>query len=192
MLTNEEKIFMEENGTKTFSLAKRLAFTAVFAALCCVSTIAITIPLPASGYFNVGDVFVLLAGWLLGGAYGCVAAALGSALADIVLGAPIYAPATFLIKGVVAFLAYLPTSFLKKRVKNQVGNNLAHGGFALLAESVMVLGYFLYECILTNATAAFPNIFGNALQGLCFAVLATAILTPLQTIPSLKKFFPTL
>ena len=45
---------------KGMSIAKRLTFTALFAALCCVATVIITIPLPASGYFNTGDVFVLL------------------------------------------------------------------------------------------------------------------------------------
>lgn len=47
------------------SAAKRLAFTALFAALCCVGTMFIVIPLP-HGYFNAGDVFVLLAGWCMG------------------------------------------------------------------------------------------------------------------------------
>ena len=48
------------------SLSKRLAFAALFAALCCVSTVVITVPLPASGYFNTGDIFVLLSAWCLG------------------------------------------------------------------------------------------------------------------------------
>ena len=56
------------------SAAKRLAFTALFAALCCVGTMFIVIPLP-HGYFNAGDVFVLLAGWCMGPVFGSVAAA---------------------------------------------------------------------------------------------------------------------
>lgn len=54
---------------RTVSVAKRLAFSAVFAALCCVATVVIVVPLPY-GYFNLGDVFVLLAGWCLGPLYG--------------------------------------------------------------------------------------------------------------------------
>ena len=94
----------------TFSLSKRLVFTALFAALCTVGTVVISIPLPF-GYFNLGDVFVLLSAWLLGPLYGSIAAAVGSALADILLGFPVYAPATFLIKGIDALVAYTVASF---------------------------------------------------------------------------------
>lgn len=59
---------------RTVSIAKRLAFSAVFAALCCVATVVIVVPLPY-GYFNLGDVFVLLAGWCLGPLYGAAAEA---------------------------------------------------------------------------------------------------------------------
>ena len=57
------------------SAAKRLAFTALFAALCCVGTMFIVIPLP-HGYFNAGDVFVLLAGWCMGPVFGGVCSVL--------------------------------------------------------------------------------------------------------------------
>ena len=80
------------------SLAKHLSFTAVLAALCCVSTVFFVVPLPASGYFNMGDVFVLLSGWLLGPLYGAAAAGLGTMLADVVGGYASYAPATLVIK----------------------------------------------------------------------------------------------
>ena len=62
------------------SAAKRLAFTALFAALCCVGTMFIVIPLP-HGYFNAGDVFVLLAGWCMGPVFGGIAAGLHNNLA---------------------------------------------------------------------------------------------------------------
>ena len=85
-----------------FSPAKQIAFTALFASLCCIGTVLIVVPLPASGYFNAGDIFVLLSAWCLGPLFGSVASAVGSALADIVSGFAIYAPATFLIKGLPA------------------------------------------------------------------------------------------
>ena len=47
-----------------FSLSKNIAFTALFAALCAVGTIVLVIPLPY-GYFNAGDIFVLLSAWCL-------------------------------------------------------------------------------------------------------------------------------
>ncbi len=183
---------MSQTKKKEFSLAKELAFTALFAALCCVSTMVLTIPLPASGYFNTGDVFVLLSGWIIGPLLGPIAAAVGSMLADIFLGAPIYAPATFIIKGVVAFVAYLLSSFLKKGIKKSATDILARGVSAIIAEGIMVVGYFAYECILTNAVSAIPNILGNVLQGGCCAIVAVALVTALAHIRAIKNLFPLL
>lgn len=50
---------------------------------------------------------VLLCGWLLGPIYGTIAAGLGPALADIFSGYVVYAPATFVIKALMALVAYL-------------------------------------------------------------------------------------
>ena len=87
------------------SLIKRLVYTATFAALCCIATWLLVIPLPY-GYFNVGDVFVLLAGWCLGPLYGGLAAGLGCALADVFSGYALYAPATLIIKSLMGVIAY--------------------------------------------------------------------------------------
>ncbi len=174
------------------SFAKQLAFTAVFAALCCVGTLVVVIPLPASGYFNAGDVFVLLAGWCLGPLYGSVAAALGSALADVFSGFSLYAPATFLIKGVDALAAYLVYSFLKKFIKKNAHDFLPRAVSALFAEAIMVLGYFLFESILYGFVGAMPNILGNTLQGVCCIFIATALVSALYPIKAVRGFFPAL
>ena len=172
------------------SLAKQLTFCAVFAALCCVSTLLITIPLPASGFFNTGDVFVLLAGWFLGPLYGAVASAVGSALADIVAGYAIYAPATFLIKGGVAFIAYTVASFFKKAIKKETLDFLPRVLSAVIAEAFMVTGYFLFESVLYGFVGGIPNIVGNTLQGVCCLILATLLLSALRPVKAVQKFFP--
>ena len=77
----------------------------MLAALTCVATIVIKIPSPLNGYINLGDCIVLLSGWLLSPVYGFFAAGLGSALADLFSGYAAYAPATFLIKGLMALIA---------------------------------------------------------------------------------------
>ena len=86
---------------------KNLVFAALLAAVTCVATLVIHIPSPLNGYINLGDCFVLLSGWLLGPVYGFLAAGIGSGLADLFLGYAVYAPATFVIKGLVALAAYL-------------------------------------------------------------------------------------
>ena len=87
------------------SISKRLAYTALFAALCTVSTLTITVPLP-NGYFNTGDIFVLLGGWLLGPIYGAIAAGVGCAIADGVSGFAVYALPTLFIKAATAAMAW--------------------------------------------------------------------------------------
>ena len=91
---------MDNNKTRKIVLA------AMFAALCCVATMIIKIPSPLKGYLNLGDCIVLLSGFMLSPVYGFLAAGFGSALADIFSGYIVYAPATFIIKGVMALVAY--------------------------------------------------------------------------------------
>ncbi len=174
------------------SLSKQLSFTALFATLCCVSTLVITIPLPSSGFFNTGDVFVLLSGWCLGPVYGVAAAAIGSALADIMAGYALYAPATFVIKGLVAFIAYMVAFFLKKLIKKERLDFISRALSALVGEGIMVLGYFLFESILYTFAGAIPNLLGNALQGVCCLLLSTVLIVSLRPIKALRQFFPSL
>ena len=87
---------MKNNRTRLIVLS------ALFAALACVATMVIRIPSPFKGYLNLGDSVVLLSGWLLPPVYGALAAGLGSALADLFSGYVTYAPATFVIKALMA------------------------------------------------------------------------------------------
>ena len=137
---------MKKTTDKKFPSAKQIVFTALFAALCCIGTLIIAIPLP-NGYFNTGDVFVLLSGWCLGPIYGSAAAAIGSALADVISGYSLYAPATHLIKGFNAFIAYTVCLFWKKCIKKESLDILSRAFSAVCGEAIMILGYFLFESI---------------------------------------------
>ena len=170
------------------SISKCLAFSALFAALCTVGTYVIVIPLP-NGYFNVGDVFVLLAGWCLGGFYGGIGAAVGSGLADLISGYAIYAPATFFIKGAVAVLAYYLYRVFKKCIAKDKVDFLPRLFAALIAESVMVAGYFLFELYLYGAAASIVALPGNLMQGGICAVGGTLLVCALYPVRSVKKLF---
>lgn len=174
------------------SLSKQIAFSAVFAALCCVSTMLITIPLPASGYFNAGDVFVLMSGWFLGPVFGCASAAIGSGLADILSGYAFYAPATFLIKGVDSLLAYFVWIIFKKLIKKDSLDFIPRLIAGIIAETFMVFGYFAFESMLYGFGGAMPNIIGNTLQGVCCIALAVSLCTALYPIKPVRKYFPLL
>ena len=169
-----------------FSNAKKIAFCAVFAALVCIGTYVIVIPLP-HGYANIGDTFVLLAGWCLGGVYGAIAGAFGSALADIMSGYAIYAPATFLIKGLTAILALLVCKACKKAIRKDALDFITRTVSAVVAELCMVAGYFLFECILYGFAGGVATLVGNSLQGGLCIVCAVALFSALK--PVLDKYF---
>lgn len=76
-----------------------LAVTAVFTALVCVTTMMLSIYVPATqGFFNVGEAMIFLSAILFGPFVGAFAGGFGSMLADLLLGFPHYAPATLIVK----------------------------------------------------------------------------------------------
>lgn len=143
------------------SKTKRIVKTALMAAMVCVATMIIKIPSPMKGYLNIGDCIVLLCGWLLAPGYGFVAAGLGSALADIFSGYFTYAPATFLIKGSMALIAFACFKLMNKRIGKLTSQIVG----AVLAEIAMVLGYFVFEGFMYGFIPSAVNIPANAVQG---------------------------
>ncbi len=143
----------------------KLVLSALFAALTAVVTY-FPVPVPiAHGYVNLGDCFVILSGIILGPAYGFLAAGIGSAFADILVGFVCYAPATFIIKGLMAVAVYYIIG--KKLGRFSV---LKTGVAVLSAELIMVAGYFAFELMLYGGGAV-ASITGNCIQGVCCAVL---------------------
>lgn len=160
----------------------KLILAAVFAALCCVATMVIHIPIPATnGYINLGDCVVLLGAFILGPVYGMAAGGLGSMLADILLGYAAYAPGTLVIKGLMALCAALVF-----RAMRRSGLGAVVG--ALTGELIMVVGYFAFESLLLGyGLAAAASIPANAIQGLGGMVAGLAAYRALYAIPYIKK-----
>ena len=159
-------------NTKT----KKIVIAALFAALTCVATMIIKIPSPLKGYINLGDCMVLLAGWMLSPFYGFLAAGLGSALADVFSGYFTYAPATFIIKGLMALIAF----FLYKLLHNKIGNLISRILGGILAEITMIIGYFLFEGLLYGFVPSLVNIPANAVQGIAGINIGTELVTILN------------
>ena len=157
-------------------VTKKLVFTALFTALTCVATMIIKIPSPLKGYINLGDCMVLAAGWLLCPFYGFIAAGLGSALADLFSGYLVYAPATFVIKGLMALCAY----WLFNVLCGKAGNFPSRIISGIIAEIIMVAGYFLFEGFLYGFAPSLVNIPANAVQGAVGLVLGVIIVKALE------------
>ena len=166
---------------KTNNKILKIVTCALFAALSCVTTMVVQVPSALGGYVNLGDCAAILGGWLLGGPYGFLAAAVGSAFADIFTSYLIYAPGTFVIKGLVALVAY----FIYKELSP---TPLGKYGFfcrivaAICAETVMIIGYFFYSSLILGETfaAALTSVPGNVVQGV-FAVVSSVILIEIIT-----------
>lgn len=171
---------------------KKIALTAAMTALCAVATYAIAIPFPLGmGYFNLGDVIVLLSGWLLGPLYGGLAAGIGSMLADLFLGFTAYMPATFLIKGGVSVAGWGLYLLCKKLIRKDKWDILPRLFSGIFAEMVMVGGYLFFEAIcLGLGTGALASVLGNAAQALCGCVGAVAVILALYPLPAVKRLFP--
>ena len=155
---------------------KRTVMTALMASMVCVATMVIKIPSPLEGYLNIGDCIVLLCGWLLPPGYAFFAAGLGSALADLFAGYLVYAPATFLIKGVMAVIALFCFKLLHKRLGKLPCQII--GG--VLAEIFMVLGYFVFEGFLYGFAPSMVNIPANGVQGVAGLVLGIVLIKVLE------------
>lgn len=150
----------------------KICVAAMFAALICLATTIIRVPSPLGGFLNFGDCFILVAAWILGPVCGFAAGGIGSALADVFSGYPLYAPGTFVIKGLIALAAALiARAFIKRSEKLLLAGFFAG---AAAGETVMIGGYYLYESAALGFgfAAALENVPANAVQGVFGVVLS--------------------
>ena len=170
---------------------RRLVICAIFAAICCVTTMVIAIPsFYTKGYVNLGDVAVIITAYTVGGGYGAFAAGLGSALADASMSFYQYVPVTLAIKAIMVLIS---SFFFKKADKTGSKNKktiLIVTG-VLLAEVFMMLGYFLFELFLYKK-GAFASLLGSSMQGSVCSVISVMVILILKENTFVKKIKKTL
>ena len=178
----------ERETVRSSQRTRMMVMTAVFAALACVATMVIKVPSPTGGYMNLGDTVVLLGGYLLGPAWGALAGSIGPALADILLGSAIYAPATLVIKAAMAAAAAACWQAFGK----------AHGPLGMVAcgvvgELPMAVGYWLYDGLLMGsligAAAGIPS---NLVQAAFGVAASTLLAAALARSAYIRREFPRL
>jgi len=174
-----------ENKTKTSDSVRLIVMTALLAAMACVATMVIKVPSPTQGYMNLGDTIVILAAYLLGPVYGAIAGGVGSALADLLSGYPIYVPATLVIKALMAVAAAL----LYKALGKKTGALVVCG---IVAEVIMVVGYFVYEGFLYGFAESATGIPSNLVQAAFGLVLSTLLTLALRQNKQVRGRFPNL
>lgn len=169
---------MEE---KKWTFAKT-AIVAGLIALSAIATMVIRIPIPATtGYFNIGDVFVVLAGLWLGPLAGLLVGGLGPTIADAI-GFPVFIPATMVTKGLEGLLVGLiasrakGTSLQLRVVAAFVGGfTVVAGYFVFEAYIYPALGTFMPAFAITDIGAAIVEVFPNTVQGVIGAVGGLAL-----------------
>ena len=147
-----------------------VVMAAVFAAAIAATTAYVLhIPIPTGGYVHVGDALIYLAAGLLPLPWAMAAGAVGGALADL-LTAPVWAPATFVIKALIC----LP--FTSKGEMLLCARNVAATVIAGLLPPTL---YGFFNVFLAQTWTAFwPQFLGTLVQGvgsgIVFVVLALA------------------
>ena len=145
-----------------------IAQSAVFAALIFIATM-IHVGFGANGgYIHLGDAVIYLCAALLPSPYAAGAAAVGAGLADVLGGAPLWAPATIIIKAVSAL------AFTSKKQTLLCARNL----IACAVGAVLCVGgYYLAEVVIYGCGFAIPlaSIPFNLIQTVASAVLFISI-----------------
>jgi len=155
---------------------RKLVMAALIAALTCIATMIIKIPSPLKGYINLGDCIVLVGGWMLSPAYGFLAAGLGSALADIFSGYVAYSPATFIIKGLMAIIAFYGFKLTNKKLGNLPSRIISGAA----AEILMIIGYLGFESFLYGFAPSLVNVPANGIQGLAGLIIGILLMTAFE------------
>ncbi len=159
---------------------KQLVLTGLMAALVMVGTMLIQVPTPTKGYIHIGDSMVYLSGILLGPVAGSLAAALGSLLADVASGYGIYAPATFVIKGLDAFVVGYCYYLITKGGSALSKKTFAYVLGVALGGTIMVGGYLTYETLLYGFATAVTGVPGNITQAAGGGILAFPVLAAME------------
>ena len=166
---------------KTHWTLATTATVGVLTALAMVGTLVIRIPIPATtGYFNIGDVFVILSGLWLGPLPGFVVGFFGPAGADAI-GYPQFMLATAVTKGLEGLLVGVIGGRRNVDSWRKVTAAIVGGG-------TIVVGYFLFEAMIypwmgttipffavTDISMAVSEIIPNIAQATISVVIGLAL-----------------
>lgn len=160
----------------------KVVMTALMMGVIMVAIMFIKVPIPfTQGYVHFGDAMIFLSVLVLGWKYGAAAAAIGGALGDVLGGFPIWAPWTFVIKGLMAIIMGLfIAATMKKKQATIVGVPVMQLLGMILAGIFMVVGYYgaeglMYGNWVTPALGVPWNVGQFAVGMVIAGVLAAAL-----------------
>lgn len=166
----------------------QIAMCGVMAALVAIGTSIIRVPINATGgYVHLGDSLVYISGVLFGPIFGGISAAIGSFIADM-LGYPLYAVPTLIIKGIDAFvvgLIYMNTGAKSDNMNKKIVSYIVA---FLLGGAVMVSGYCIFESYMYGFKTAILAVIPNIIQAVVGGFLGLPLLIAIEKTGMMKTF----
>ena len=154
----------KETGKKRKNTLRLIAACGIMAAFVFLGT---QLRIPTSiGYMNLGDAVILAASYVLGPA-AFFPAAIGSAISDLIAGYPAYIIPTFVIKGLMGVVAGLIMRHPQHNPK--LFMRMAAG---IVAEIIMVSGYFVFEYFIYGSAPAVASVPFNLIQAGAALIIA--------------------
>ena len=151
---------------------KMLVINGLFIALTLVATMFINIRLPLvgnGGLIHLGNVPLFLGAFIYGKRTGAIAGAFGMGLFDLISGWTAWAPFTFVVVGLMGWVAGLISE--KVKLRPVIANTIA----VAAALVIKIVGYYFTEVIpFHNWIVPFGSIPGNVVQ----VVVAGIIVIP--------------
>lgn len=146
----------------------KITVPAFLAAVIFIVTWTCRIPIPVAGgaYVNLGDAAIYVSAFVFGGPVAAAAAAIGSALADLLAGAAVYIPATFVIKCVMGLVCGAISG---------AGSFRSFALSCIICGAIMTAGYAVFELAFFGATYALASVPYNLVQWLGCAVISSAL-----------------
>ena len=182
----------EKKETKRMNeKAYKISMTGVMMGLVLVTTMMIRVHVPfTQGYVHLGDAMIFLAVLVLGRNYGTVAAGFGSALSDLLSGYAYYAPWTFVVKALMAFVVGAALEYMEKKGKFNIGKRTPLEILAMLFGGIeMTVGYYISASLMQgNWVTPLYSVPGNIVQFIVGIILATVLAKILYKTPA-KKYF---
>lgn len=170
----------------------KIVMTALMMCIIMVSIMFIKMPIPfTQGYVHFGDAMIFLAVLVLGWKYGAIAAAFGAALGDIIGGFPVWAPWTFVIKGLMAvILGLFIAATANKKQASIAGVPVLQLVGMVISGIIMVIGYYAAEGLLYgNWVSPMLGVPWNIGQFAVGMVIAAILSAALYKTPARKFFY---
>lgn len=160
---------------------KKVCLSGLMAAMVFVFTFTFKIPIGPLGYAHLGDAFIILAVWILGGKQAWFPAALGAALADFTAGYVMWIVPTAIVKALMAVTIFLVAEKLME--SKTIGYVIGIAAGAV----VHIAGYCVAWYIIGGKAGLTGAIVPLVLQTVIGAVLGAVLISVLNSTGAGKK-----